>query len=122
MVGKNDGRAVADLEVFRRDRNALAAKVFNLLEQLFRIDHRAVAEHVDYAFAEDAGREQVQREFAVFVDNGMPRVIAALITDDHAKIRRDEIDHTAFPLVAPVDTNDCTVCHKKAPFDSRVFF
>ena len=109
MIGEHDRRAVADLQVFGRNRNALAAQVVHLFEQLLRVDDRAVAEHVDHALAEDAAGQEMQRKFAVFVDHRVARVVAALIAHDDVVIRGDQVYHAAFSFVTPVDSYDCTV-------------
>ncbi|MPM59266.1 hypothetical protein SDC9_106106 [bioreactor metagenome] len=119
MVGEDDRRTVADLEVFRRNRDSLRAQIVHLLEQFLRVNDRAVAEHVDNAFPEDAGGQEVQRKLAVFVDDGMARVIAALIADNHIVIGGDEIDHATFAFVTPVDPHNCTVSHVFCSFQDR---
>ena len=51
---------------------------------------------------QDAGRNQVQDELpAVDVDR-VPGVVPALVTGDHGKIRRQQVDNLAFAFVAPL--------------------
>ena len=50
-------------------------------------------------------------KLSFFIDYGMSRVAAALKTNDHIIIFGEQIDHTAFSFVTPVDSYDCTVCH-----------
>ncbi len=109
MIREHDRRAVADLQVFGRDGNALAAQFVHLFQQLFGVDDRAVAEDVDHAFAENTAGQEVQRKLTIFVDHGVARVVAALIAHDDVVIRRDQVYHTAFSFVTPVDSYDCTV-------------
>ena len=47
--------------------------------------------------------------FTKFVDDGMPGVAAALISDDNIVLLRQQVDHTAFTLVSPVYTDNCTI-------------
>lgn len=54
----------------------------------------------------------MQGKFAVFVDDGVARVVAALIPADDIIVACDEVDHPALALVAPVDAYDCTICHR----------
>ena len=111
MIGENDGCPVADLEVFRRDGNARLAQGLHLAPKRLEVDHRAVAEHVYHARAEDARGDQVQRELAVFVDDGVARVVAALVADDDVVFLRDKVHHAALALIAPIHAYDRAVCH-----------
>ncbi|CDB87439.1 putative uncharacterized protein [Firmicutes bacterium CAG:170] len=114
---EDDGRALGDLEILRRDGHARLLKLGDLAPEALQIDHNAVAEDVHNAGQTDAGRDQMQRELAVFVDDGVARVVAALIAADDVIFSGDEIDHTALSLVAPVDSNDRTIAHNRcSPF------
>ena len=53
----------------------------------------------------------MERKLAVFIDDGVTGIAAALIAHDHIVGLRQQVDHAALTLVAPVDTNDCTMCH-----------
>ena len=111
MPGQQQRGPVADFQILRGDGNALAGNVLDLIPETFRIQRHAVAQNVYHTRAEQAGGEQVQGEFAVFIDNGMPGVAAALVADDHVIIRREQVYHTALAFVAPVNANDRCVCH-----------
>ena len=51
----------------------------------------------------------MQGKFAVFVDNRMAGIAAALIPDNDVVVLRQQIHHTALSLISPVDPYDCTV-------------
>lgn len=58
------------------------------------------------------GGNEVELEFAQRVDNGMARVVAALVADDHVVLLRQIVYHASLAFIAPVNAYDCTVCHK----------
>ena len=105
-------RAVADLQVIRRDGDARGADGVHFAQQILAVQRHAVAEDVDDALAENAARQQVQGELALFVDHRVARVAAALIADDDIIVVGQVVDHAALALVAPVDAYDRTICHK----------
>ena len=51
----------------------------------------------------------MQGEFPEWIDDGVARVAASLIADDHVKVLRQQIDHAALALVAPVDAYNSAV-------------
>ena len=73
---------------------------------MLQIDDHAVAHDIDDLGPQDAGRQQVQDEFAQMVHDGMSRVVAALVTDHNVIILGEQVDHTALSLVAPVNPGD----------------
>lgn len=55
----------------------------------------------DYVLMENAGRQQMQRKFAVFIDDGVTRIRAALEADDHIAFFRKQVGHLTLAFVAP---------------------
>ena len=106
MVRHADDGLVADLQVLRRDGDAAVAQTPNLVEQVLGVDDHAGTHDVDGLVAQNAGREEIQHELALVVDDGVPGVVAALIAHDNVVFLRQEIDHAALALVAPVDAYD----------------
>ena len=53
----------------------------------------------------------MQGEFALFVDDRVAGVAAALAADDDIVFGREQVDHAAFSLVAPVDAYDSAGFH-----------
>ena len=86
VPGHEQARALAYHEIVRCDGHALGADCLDLLQEALEIERHAGAENIHDPGAEDARRQQVQGKFAVFVYNGVPRVPAALITDDDVKV------------------------------------
>ena len=111
VPGQQQRRAVADLQILRRDDNARGAQRLHLLEQVFAVQRHAVAQDVDNAVAENAARQQVQGKLALFIHHSVARVAAALIADDHVIMVREVVDHAALAFIAPVDTYDRAICH-----------
>ena len=112
VIGEDDGRALGNLEVLRRDLNTGIHQALHFAPQMLEVDDNAVAQHVNDALQEDTGRNQMQRKLAIFVDDGVARVVAALIPADDVIFLCDQVDHAALALVAPVDAYNCTVAHK----------
>ncbi len=107
MVGHADRRAVAYLEVCGAYRNAALAQARGLVKQMLKVDNYSRAEDIDGVVAQDAGRKQVQDKPALVVNDGVTGVVAALIADNYIVFFREQIDHAALALIAPVGSNDC---------------
>ena len=58
VVGKYQVRARADEDAFGRDRQTLLGEAVGLLEEGFRVNDHAVAEHAGLARVDDARRER----------------------------------------------------------------
>ena len=115
MEGQHHDRPVGNFEIVRRDGHALLAQVRDFPIDVLEIDHRARAQQVHCLGAEDAGGNQVELALAEFIDHRMPRVVAALVAHHHIVLFRQEIDHAALSLVAPVHSNDCASRHHSIP-------
>ena len=87
--------------------NTTKAK-YDMAEKMLKVDDDAGAEYVHGVVAQYARRQQVEDELALLVDDGVTGVVAALITADDVIIRREQVDHAALALVAPVDSHDCS--------------
>ena len=123
MPGQQQGGPIADAQVIRRQGDALGADLLHLDPEVFQIQGHAVAQDVQDALPEDAGGQEMEGEFAIFVDDGMAGVAAALVADDDVVAFGEEVDHAAFAFVAPVDAYNCAVAHWfLAPFLVLVFF
>ena len=112
VVGEHQGGAVGDLKVFGSDLDARLLQVLDLLPQMLTVDDHTVAQDIDNALAEDAGGQQVQGEFSVFVDDGVTGVVAALVAHHHVVLFGDQVHHAALAFVTPVDAHDRAVRHK----------
>ena len=83
-------------------------QAFDLMGEVGEVDDHAVSHDAGDFRTQDTGREQVQDEFPPFVDNGVARVVAALVTADNIIFPGDQVDHAAFAFVSPVDAGDCS--------------
>ena len=111
MPRQQQAGPVGDLQVVRRDGDSFAADVFHLGPEVLEVQGDPVAQDVHDAVPEDAGRQQMQGEFALFVDDGVAGVAAALAPDDDIVFGREEVDHAALAFIAPVDPYDRAGLH-----------
>ena len=92
-------------------RNACRLQHIQLLEQGGRIDdHTRADDAVDLRVA-DSGGDLVQTQRPSFTDDGVPGVVAAVVTNDQVGSGRQGVDHLALALVAPVAAHDCGYRH-----------
>ena len=115
VPGQEQRGPVADFEVLRTDRHAFFPQGFDLRPEVFGVQCDAVAQDIHDAVMKDTGGQKMQRKLPIVIDDGVARVASALIADDHIIILRQQIDHAALALVAPVDTNDRTGFHSCIP-------
>ena len=74
---------------------------------MVEVDDHAGAQHTEHVRVEDSGGQQVQDELALFGDDGMAGIVAALIAGDDVGILCQQVDDAAFALIAPVDSGYC---------------
>ena len=96
-------RAVGDGEA-RLDAGGL--QVGDLLGERADVERDAGADDVEDRGIEAAGRQQMQREAALVVDDRVARVGAALEADDDVRFAGQQVRHLALALVAPVGAYD----------------
>ena len=111
MIGEDDDGTVADFQIFGADYRTFVCDVFDFTAQRLRVDDRSVSQYIHNVLSEDTGRKQMQGEFSVLIHHRMSRVVPALIADHNIIIFSDQVDHTAFAFITPVDTNNSTDCH-----------
>ena len=116
MIRHADDGFLADLEMCGCDRNALVDQTLHFADEMFQVNDHAVAHHVDGVRTQNARRQQVENELALVVDNGVPRIVAALIADDDVVVLGKQVNHSALAFVTPVDAYDrrklrCLICH-----------
>ena len=64
---------------------------------------------------EDAGRDQVQAERAVFVDHRVSGIVAALEADHHVGVLGEVVDDASLSLISPLCTDDGGYGHASPP-------
>ena len=85
-------------------------EVRDLLGEGADVERDARADHVRHGRVEAAGRQQVQREAALVVDDRVARVGAALEADHEVRFAGQQVRHLALAFVAPVGAYD-RGCH-----------
>ena len=111
------GEAV-DLLVVRQDQvgvaaqlepgavDALRGRACRSRQQHRRVDDDAVADHGSDVVVQDSAGHQLESEGLTVDDDGVTRVVAALIADDQMHLLGDEIGELALALVAPLGADD----------------
>ncbi len=100
--------------IFRRETHvdALPFEFADFFLQRGRRQHDAIADQAQHAFAQDAGRDQVQHRLLALDDERVAGVVAALETRDGADAFGQQIDDLAFAFVAPLRAeNDDRLTH-----------
>src|SRR5690606_16597704 len=62
---------------------------------------------------------ELERERHAVDDERVPRVVAALVADDHGHLLGDEVGELPLALVAPLRTDDDSRWHWDSPLSSR---
>ena len=99
VIGHHQLRPVGD-EDFWMDPGCGEGIVFG--KKAFEVERYSRSEHVCDMIIADARRQEVEGEAALFVDDGVAGVRAALIADDNIRFGGEKIGHLSFPLVPPV--------------------
>lgn len=106
VVRAAHNRFVAYFEVVGSDDDSALSESCHLLAKMLDVDNHTVAHHVDFVLAQDCGRQKIENEFALVVDDGVSCIVAALITHDNVLLFGKQVNHSALAFVAPVDTNN----------------
>jgi len=75
------------------------------------IDDDAVADDAHFAFAKDAGRDEMQDVFLFADEDRVSRVVTALRAHDDVGVTGEDIDDFAFAFVAPLGAYQDRICH-----------
>ena len=113
MEREDQGDVLGDLEILGRDLDALGADALDLLNQMMRIEHDAVADDRELARPHDAGGQERELEDLPVDDQRMAGVVAALKAHDHIGADRKPVDDLAFTLVAPLGADDHHIGHRR---------
>ena len=111
MIGHNNDGTGAYHKVFRGDIDACIVQPFDFAAEVADVDNGAVAENIHLFTAENAGRQKIQRKCAVVVFDGVSCIVAALVTNNNVIFFRNEVNHSALALIAPVDAHDGACFH-----------
>ena len=81
-------------------------EIAQLLHQHLKVHDGAGTDDALRVRVEDARRHEVELEGAVLIHDGVPRVVATLISDDHVRLLREEVGDLSLALVAPLGSDD----------------
>ena len=62
-------------------------------------------------------QQQIEDKLSSFIDNGVSRIVAALIAANDVAFFSEQIDHTAFAFIAPVDSDNRCKHNILSPID-----
>jgi hypothetical protein len=105
VVGQEQVRAAADADPRLRVDAASRQRV-QLLEELERVQHHAVAEQAAAPRVQDPRGDLVQDELLLAHVHGVAGVRAALVARDDVDALREHVDDLPLPLVAPLGAHD----------------
>ena len=111
VIRKHQVGRLAD-EKIAVDMHAQLSEAIDLLDQTDRIDHHAVADHADFAFAQDPRRNQVQHIFLLADENGVTSIVSSLGAHDDVRIVGEDINDLAFTFIAPLGAYQDCIGHK----------
>ena len=112
-VQREDQRDIlGDLEIVRRDRDALRLELGDLVHEMMRIEHDAVADDRELARPHDARGQQRQLVDLVADDERMAGVVAALEAHHDIGLERQPIDDLALAFVAPLGADHHHIRHR----------
>ncbi len=103
VVRQHEVGAVGDAEV--RGRDAMRGEHLELLDEARQVHDRPGTDDAERVRVEDPGRDEVELEGAVLVDDGVAGVAAALESDDEVGLLRQIVGDLAFAFVAPLRTD-----------------
>ena len=112
---QDERRVLGDLQAVGRDVDALRLELGDLGNEGMRIEHDAVADDRQLAFAHDARRQQRQLVDLAVDDQRVAGIVAALEADHHIRALRQPVDDLALALVAPLRADDHHIGHSNFP-------
>src|SRR5262249_40608245 len=115
-VRRQDQRGiVGEVQILRRDIEALPAHRLDLLEQRPGIDDNAIADDRQFSRADDPGRQEAQLVLNVANDERVSGIGAALKAHNDVGALRQPIDDLALALVAPLGADHRDIAHGASP-------
>ena len=84
----------------------LLTEVRYLLQELLRVDHKAVAQDAELSRIEHPGGQEVKDHLLAVRDHRVPRVRAALVADEDVHVPTQEVDDLSLTLIAPLSADE----------------
>ena len=100
-----------DLQIVGRDGDALPRELADLVDEMMRIEHHAVADDRQLARPHDARRQQRELVDDAVDDERMAGIVPTLEAHDDIRLARQPIDDLALALVAPLRADDHHIRH-----------
>ena len=91
--------------------NALGVQLVQFLAEDDRVQDHAVADEALLARMKDTRGDEVQDALLAVDHQGVPRVVAALETDDGVRALGEHVDDLAFALVSPLGAENHDIGH-----------
>ena len=88
---------------------APALDLLELLHEIERIHHHAVADHAVLAVVENPGRHEMEDILLIPEDHGVTSVRAALETDHDIRLFSQEVNDLALAFIAPLGPNEYSI-------------
>ena len=110
-VGRQDQVRLARDEQPGRDVEVVFGQIVDLFGQDHRVDHHAVAHHIDRLFVENARGDGMQYVFYPAEFQRVSGVGAALETGDDVVAGREHVHDFSFAFVSPLETQKKIDCH-----------
>ena len=114
VVRHDQVRVGADQEAVRGE--TVGLELVHLGEEDLWVDDDAVADDRRDMRIHDPGGDEVQLERAATVNDGMARVVAALIANDVIHVVREEVGDLTLAFVAPLSADQHDACHARTRF------
>ena len=102
VPGQDDVSGRADPQSGGGDPQAGRFDLGDFAQQIARIEHHTIADHVDAAFAENPGRDRVQLDHPRSDGDRMAGVVAAVETRDDIGPRGQRVGDPALSFIAPL--------------------
>jgi hypothetical protein len=103
---------IRQLELLRRDGDALAPELLDLLDEVEGVHDNAVADHGELAATHDAGGQEAEFIDHAINDERMPGIVPALIAHHDIGLLREPVDDLALAFVAPLGADYDHVGHQ----------
>ena len=110
MRGQQNVRAIADEQAAGNlDTGRLQGVDFG--KQSGGVDHQAVADYGLLAGPQDSAGDQLEDEFPIANEDGMPGIVAALIARDNVEAFGEDVDYLSFAFISPLRAQYDHVSH-----------
>ena len=104
VIGQHQLSTLGNPQAIQRD--AALGQLVHLVQERLRINDGTTADEARHARLEDAGRDEVEFEDSVLVDNGMAGIVTALKADDKVGLLGKEVNNASLAFISPLSTDN----------------